>query len=393
MTFPSELCETTCTFDRRRSPRAVVAIITTRGTRARRILRSGVAPITDPRLLLRSALPNPLDAFHPLARVEDALMEHAGDVKTRGMTGRGAFNEMLNESVEEQAVPARLKLAEGAVRKAISVLRSSDVDSIALEASKYGHEDEARTLVKEVDSALQDILGTISNDPKVSPESLEPKFSHALYLVGKLQALTTPGAAYAVPSAASEPLIPADMTKPLTGRAWVDITVRNAKTGERKVVRTVVDGFNAPIAGGRFMELARSGNFNGKLINRADGFFVAFGEEIKDSVSAVPLEVKLADDVTEPPIYGMTLDDAGMRNARVALPFNAYGTLAMSHKDDDVNSGTTQFFFLTKESEITPSGTNVLDGSYSVIGYAVDGAEQLGALKAGDVIESVKEVR
>jgi hypothetical protein len=34
-----------------------------------------------------------------------------------------------------------------------------------------------------------------------------------------------------------------------------------------------------------------------------------------------------------------------------------------------------------------------LDGSYSVIGYAVDGADELGTLTAGDVIESVREVK
>ena len=108
----------------------------------------------------------------------------------------------------------------------------------------------------------------------------------------------------------------------------------------------------------------------------------------------LPLEVKLADDgKSEPPLYGVSVDDAGARNARVELPFNAYGTLAMSHSADDVNDGATQFFFLTKESEVTPSGTNVLDGRWSVVGYAVDGAEGLADLNAGDVIESVREVR
>ena len=63
------------------------------------------------------------------------------------------------------------------------------------------------------------------------------------------------------------------------------------------------------------------------------------------------------------------------------------------HSADDVNDGATQFFFLTKESEVTPSGTNVLDGRWSVVGYAVDGAEGLADLNAGDVIESVREVR
>lgn len=61
--------------------------------------------------------------------------------------------------------------------------------------------------------------------------------------------------------------------------------------------------------------------------------------EGKGEVSPLPLEVKLAGRPREPPLYGTTLDDAGLRNAKVALPFNAYGTLAMSHREDDVNSG------------------------------------------------------
>jgi hypothetical protein len=36
-------------------------------------------------------------------------------------------------------------------------------------------------------------------------------------------------------------------------------------------------------------------------------------------VSALPLEVKLANAPEEPPLYGTTLDDAGVRNAQVRL--------------------------------------------------------------------------
>ena len=44
-------------------------------------------------------------------------------------------------------------------------------------------------------------------------------------------------------------------------------------------------------------------------------------------LSALPLEIKLEGEPPPPPLYGQTLDDAGIRNAKVALPFNAYGTL------------------------------------------------------------------
>lgn len=39
-----------------------------------------------------------------------------------------------------------------------------------------------------------------------------------------------------------------------------------------------------------------------------------------------------------------------------ALPFNAFGTLAMARGEFEDNNASSQFFFLLKESELTPSG-------------------------------------
>lgn len=45
------------------------------------------------------------------------------------------------------------------------------------------------------------------------------------------------------------------------------------------------------------------------------------------------------------------------------------------------HSASSQIFFLLKESELTPSGANLLDGRYSVFGYAVQGQDNLGLMK------------
>jgi cyclophilin family peptidyl-prolyl cis-trans isomerase len=45
------------------------------------------------------------------------------------------------------------------------------------------------------------------------------------------------------------------------------------------------------------------------------------------------------------------------------------------------HSASSQVFFLLKESELTPSGANLLDGRYAVFGYAVQGQDNLGLLK------------
>lgn len=372
------------------------------------VSRLGAGEISEPRLLLRRALPFVLPDSHPLARVEDSLMEHAGEVKTRGMGWRAISNEALVESLEAQAAPGRAQRASLTARRAVATIRS-ERDALVSFAVAAGNGAVADDIVAELDDVLQSIVDrseattTAETTERQSEKKLELDFERALLLVARLQACGADAPAFPVPprdspvpGAPPGVVIPRD-AMPLNRRAWVDLTVRKAKTGEKIVVRVAVDGFNAPYAAGRFMQLAETNGF--KRIDRADGFIVAFGEDVgtprhPSASTPLPLEVKLADDgKSEPPLYGVSVDDAGARNARVELPFNAYGTLAMSHSADDVNDGATQFFFLTKESEVTPSGTNVLDGRWSVVGYAVDGAEGLADLNAGDVIESVREVR
>lgn len=93
----------------------------------------------------------------------------------------------------------------------------------------------------------------------------------------------------------------------------------------------------------------------------------------------IPFEVKIPGD--KEPIYEFTLEDLGRYNDQPVLPFNAYGTLAMARAEFDNNSASSQVFFLLKESELTPSGANLLDGRYAVFGYVVDGQDLLGDMK------------
>ena len=102
----------------------------------------------------------------------------------------------------------------------------------------------------------------------------------------------------------------------------------------------------------------------------------------------IPLEIMVKGDKV--PLYGDTLEDVRRFREDPALPFNAFGTLALAREEFDNNSASSQFFFLLKESELTPSGTNILDGRYGVFGYVVEGQELLRDVKVGDVIESIK---
>lgn len=46
--------------------------------------------------------------------------------------------------------------------------------------------------------------------------------------------------------------------------------------------------------------------------------------------------------------------------------------------------------WMVQESELTPTGANLLDGRYAVFGYVVDGADLLQECQAGDLIEYIK---
>lgn len=56
------------------------------------------------------------------------------------------------------------------------------------------------------------------------------------------------------------------------------------------------------------------------------------------------------------------------------------------------NSASSQVFWLLKESELTPSNANILDGRYAVFGYITENEDNLADVKVGDVIESIQVV-
>ena len=43
-----------------------------------------------------------------------------------------------------------------------------------------------------------------------------------------------------------------------------------------------------------------------------------------------------------------------------------------------------------QESELTPTGSNLLDGRYAVFGYVIDGEDLLQQMQVGDKIVSAK---
>jgi len=62
----------------------------------------------------------------------------------------------------------------------------------------------------------------------------------------------------------------------------------------------------------------------------------------------------------------------------------------MAREEYNMDSASSQFFWLLFDSDLTPAGKNLLDGRYACFGYTIDGAKLLSDVKEGDIIVSAK---
>lgn len=188
----------------------------------------------------------------------------------------------------------------------------------------------------------------------------------------------------------------------LKGRAAVDmkVKVKDNPNVDECVFHIVLDGYNAPVSAGNFLDLVKRHFYDGMEIQRADGFVVQTGDPegpaegfidpSTEKIRTIPLEIMVEGEKV--PFYGATLEELGLYKAQTKLPFNAFGTMAMAREEFENNSASSQVFWLLKESELTPSNANILDGRYAVFGYITENEDFLADLKVGDVIESMEVV-
>ena len=178
----------------------------------------------------------------------------------------------------------------------------------------------------------------------------------------------------------------------LLGRATVNI---KTSQGEMKAV---VDGFNAPLTAGAFIDLSSKNFYKDLPINRAEEFFVLqTGDPIGEAIGYidpetneerhVPLEIRIPDE--ENTFYNETFEDLGFYTETPTLPFATLGTLGWSHSNEAVDDGSSQFFFFLYEAELNPAGRNLIDGRNAAFGYVVDGFDVLEKLTKDDTIISI----
>jgi peptidylprolyl isomerase len=206
--------------------------------------------------------------------------------------------------------------------------------------------------------------------------------------VGELESLMVTGFPFEVPEDYAN-------LPQLKGRAKVEVETTQG------TMTLVLDGYNAPVTAGNFVDLVQRGFYDGLAFTRAEdnyvlqigdppGKDVGFIDPKTQQYRSIPIEVMIKGD--KKPLYGVTMEEAGRYIDQPVLPFSAFGTLGMARPGEDVNGGSSQFFFFLFEPELTPAGLNLLDGRYAVFGYVTQNKEVLEKLKQGDKIITAKVV-
>ncbi len=313
--------------------------------------------ITDPRTLLRRALPI---QDSRIWEIDEAITKIESDLKyNRWSAVRGDVRQverllerytdpLLAELPPEQAAAAAGEVA--ALRQELQLI------SQATERKSKG-KGEARAAY----DRLIDDLGSLENN-----------------WVGAFP--------YEVPDEYAD--------KPqLLGRAEVELNT----TAGRMVI--TLDGYSAPLTAGNFADLVQRGFYDGLTFDRVENFFLVqagdppgpadgYVDPATGKVRTIPMEIRAKGEVV--PRYGQTFDQLGLWDVEPALPFSAEGTVAMARYPEDPNSASSQFFIFMAEPDLTPAGLNLMDGRYAVFGYVTEGTEVLRKIKLGDQILSAR---
>lgn len=179
----------------------------------------------------------------------------------------------------------------------------------------------------------------------------------------------------------------------LKGKAIVVMKVKG------KPITIEVDGDNAPITAGNFVDLVKKGVYNGLVFHRVvkqPQPFVAQGGDPQGKDPKVPvarlgtgnyvdpatnspryIPLEIMTEGSSEPIYGETTKKAPVLK-------HEYGVIAMA-RSQMPDSASSQFYF-------TLADLPFLDGSYAVFGKVTDGMDVVEAIEQGDRIDSAEVI-
>lgn len=171
----------------------------------------------------------------------------------------------------------------------------------------------------------------------------------------------------------------------LTGKATVELMVKG------KPIVIEIDGNNAPITAGNFVELVQKGFYNNLTFHRVEPAFVVQGGDPKGNGTGgyvpkgesqerrIPLEIKVKG--SPAPSYSKGFEQSQMVKQPPLLTHKR-GVIAMA-RSQMPDSASSQFYITLTQKEF-------LDGQYAVFGKVLTGMETVDGIKVGDKITSAK---
>jgi len=321
-----------------------------------------------------AALPPGNAVTDPAAILRDALPIQQGDLQE--------LQHRL-ESTSDDLRAKRWSALAGTVRRSQTLLNTR---AAAIQASlPEGQQTQGGALLDQLNGQLQTLA---SSSEAADRDAFLADRRVALNTVGQLEALLVGDFPFTIPAEF-------DNLPRLLGRATVAIETTQGP------LMAVVDGYNAPLTAGAFVDLVQKGFYDGLPFTRAEDFYVLQTGDPKGSETGyidpktkterhVPLEIRVPGE--DEPFYNQTFEDLGLFKATPVLPFATLGTLGWAHSDEALGDGSSQFFFFLYEAELTPAGLNLVDGRYGAFGYVVDGFEVLEELGVNDGIVKARVI-
>jgi peptidyl-prolyl cis-trans isomerase B (cyclophilin B) len=184
----------------------------------------------------------------------------------------------------------------------------------------------------------------------------------------------------------------------LNGQATVELIVKGAP------ITIQVDGKDAPITAGNFVDLVNRGVYSGlafhRVIREPQPFVVQGGDpqgrdpnfpidrlgtgSFIDPTTSLPryVPLEIQPDGADKPLYSQTFESAGITKAPKLKHTRGAVAMARSNLPD---SASAQFYVALADLEF-------LDGNYAVFGYVTNGMNVVDQIQSGDRITSARVV-
>jgi hypothetical protein len=221
----------------------------------------------------------------------------------------------------------RIGAAKGGLQQARGTIASPKEAGKMLAAVRPAQVEQGKSLLADIDgslsAALEELGKQFSQGSVQERESLDlvkAAQTKAAASLSTLEELMVPSG-YTVPVPAEYSALPQ-----LQGRAVVEFEVKKGPEAEaaqfnidgelfdKATLKMTIDGYNAPLTGGNFVDLVSKGFYNGMAVQRSDGFVVQTGDP-RDGKSdgyvppgstkprTVPLEIMVKGDKGVPVCY------------------------------------------------------------------------------------------